>query len=405
MSGGSRAFLVKYGEISLKGANRRQFEERLIGQIHRQLTGVPHRVRRVWGRLFVEDYADSAAVARALGDTFGIVSYAEAAVVPRDAGALDAAAVALAGRLAAAAPSPTFKVDARRSDKGYPLTSYQIACRLGDLIRPAQPALRVDLSDPGFVLSVEVRDRIYLYGPPSPGRGGLPVGASARGLLLLSGGIDSPVAGYLMGKRGMPLDHVYFHSWPYTSDDALAKVERLAQLLARYVPDARLCSLSFTALHERIRQRARNRFATLLLRACMMRAAVRVARRTGAVALITGESLGQVASQTGEAIAFTDSTSELPVLRPLIGMDKEEIVRTARAIGTFETSILPYPDCCTLFAAKHPVLRPDGAQMHAALRELEADDLIAAAVDGSAPGAERLGPAPGTSPGPTASTP
>lgn len=405
MSEGSRAFLVKYGEISLKGANRRQFEERLIGQIHRQLTGVPHRVRRVWGRLFVEDYADSAAVARALGDTFGIVSYAEAAVVPRDAGALDAAAVALAGRLSAAAPSPTFKVDARRSDKGYPLTSYQIACRLGDLIRAAQPALRVDLSDPGFVLSVEVRDRIYLYGPPSPGRGGLPVGASARGLLLLSGGIDSPVAGYLMGKRGMPLDHVYFHSWPYTSDDALAKVERLAELLARYVPDARLCSLSFTALHERIRQRARNRFATLLLRACMMRAAAGVARRTGAVALITGESLGQVASQTGEAIAFTDSTSELPVLRPLIGMDKEEIVRTARAIGTFETSILPYPDCCTLFAAKHPVLRPDGAQMHAALRELEADDLIAAAVDGSAPGAERLGPAPGTSPGPTASTP
>ena len=405
MSEGSRAFLVKYGEISLKGANRRQFEERLIGQIHRQLTGVPHRVRRVWGRLFVEDYADSAAVARALGDTFGIVSYAEAAVVPRDAGALDAAAVALAGRLSAAAPSPTFKVAARRSDKGYPLTSYQIACRLGDLIRAAQPALRVDLSDPGFVLSVEVRDRIYLYGPPSPGRGGLPVGASARGLLLLSGGIDSPVAGYLMGKRGMPLDHVYFHSWPYTSDDALAKVERLAELLARYVPDARLCSLSFTALHERIRQRARNRFATLLLRACMMRAAARVARRTGAVALITGESLGQVASQTGEAIAFTDSTSELPVLRPLIGMDKEEIVRTARAIGTFETSILPYPDCCTLFAAKHPVLRPDGAQMHTALRELEADDLIAAAVDGNAPGAERLGPAPGTSPGPTASTP
>lgn len=405
MSEGSRAFLVKYGEISLKGANRRQFEERLIGQIHRQLTGVPHRVRRVWGRLFVEDYADSAAVARALGDTFGIVSYAEAAVVPRDAGALDAAAVALAGRLSAAAPSPTFKVAARRSDKGYPLTSYQIACRLGDLIRAAQPALRVDLSDPGFVLSVEVRDRIYLYGPPSPGRGGLPVGASARGLLLLSGGIDSPVAGYLMGKRGMPLDHVYFHSWPYTSDDALAKVERLAELLARYVPDARLCSLSFTALHERIRQRARNRFATLLLRACMMRAAAGVARRTGAVALITGESLGQVASQTGEAIAFTDSTSELPVLRPLIGMDKEEIVRTARAIGTFETSILPYPDCCTLFATKHPVLRPDGAQMHAALRELEADDLIAAAVDGSAPGAERLGPAPATSPGPTASTP
>ena len=405
MSAGSRAFLVKYGEISLKGANRRQFEERLIGQIHRQLTGVPHRVRRVWGRLFVEDYADSAAVARALGDTFGIVSYAEAAVVARDAGALDAAAVAMAGRLAAAAPSPTFKVDARRSDKEYPLTSYQIACRLGDLIRSAQPGLRVDLSDPGFVLSVEVRDRIYLYGPPSPGRGGLPVGASARGLLLLSGGIDSPVAGYLMGKRGMPLDHVYFHSWPYTSDEALAKVERLAELLARYVPDARLCSLSFTALHERIRQRARNRFATLLLRACMMRAAVRVARRTGAVALITGESLGQVASQTGEAIAFTDSTSELPVLRPLIGMDKEEIVRTARAIGTFETSILPYPDCCTLFAAKHPVLRPDGAQMHAALRELEADDLIAAAVDGSAPGAERLGPAPGTPPGPTASTP
>ena len=391
---GNRVFLVKYGEISLKGANRRQFEERLIEQIHRQLAGTAHRVRRAWGRLFVEDYADSAAVARALGDTFGIVSYAEAAMVARDADLLDAAAVELAGRLAASAAAPTFKIEARRSDKDYPQTSYQIACRLGDLIRTALPALRVDVRAPGFVLSVEVRDRIYLYGPPSPGRGGLPVGASARGLLLLSGGIDSPVAGYLMGKRGMPLDHVYFHSWPYTSDEALAKVERLADHLARYVPDARLCAISFTAVLERIKQRAPDRFATLLLRACMMRAATLVARRTGAAALITGESLGQVASQTGEAIAFTDSTSELPVLRPLIGLDKEEIVRTARAIGTFETSTLPYPDCCTLFAAKHPVLRPDPARMHDALRALDADDLIAAAAGGSAPGAERLSPVP-----------
>ena len=388
------AFLVKYGEISLKGANRRQFEERLIEQIRHQLAGTPHRVRRLWGRLFVEDYADSAAVARALGDTFGVVSYAEAVVVERDPDRLEAAAVELARRLAADAATPTFKIEARRSDKNYAQTSYQIACRLGDHIRAALPAVSVDLHSPGFVLSVEVRDLIYLYGPQSPGRGGLPVGASARGLLLLSGGIDSPVAGYLMGKRGMPMDHVYFHSYPYTSDDALAKVERLAELLDRYVPGARLYTLSFTAIHELIRQRAPDRFATLLLRACMMRAATRIAQRSGAVALITGESLGQVASQTGEAIAFTDSTSELPVLRPLIGMDKEEIVRTARAIGTFETSILPYPDCCTLFAAKHPVLRPDMARMHAALSALEADELVAAAAAGSAPGAELLSPLP-----------
>jgi thiamine biosynthesis protein ThiI len=399
MSAPNRVFLVKYGEISLKGANRRQFEERLIKQIHKPLAGTPHRVRRAWGRIYVEDYTDSAAVARALGDTFGIVSYAEADVVDRDAVAhdadlLDGAAVELARRLAASAAAATFKIEARRSDKAYPQTSYQIACRLGDRICAALPALGVDVHAPGFVLSVEVRDRIYLYGPSSPGRGGLPVGASARGLLLLSGGIDSPIAGYLMGKRGMPLDHVYFHSYPYTSDDALAKVQRLAEHLARYVPDARLCTISFTAINELIKQRAPDRLSTLLLRACMMRAATLLARRTGAVALVTGESLGQVASQTGEAIAFTDSTSELPVLRPLIGMDKEEIVRTARAIGTFETSTLPYPDCCTLFAAKHPVLRPKLAHMHAALRALEADELIAAAADGTAPGAERLSPLP-----------
>jgi thiamine biosynthesis protein ThiI len=394
MSAPNRVFLVKYGEISLKGANRRQFEERLIKQIHKPLAGTPHRVRRAWGRIYVEDYTDSAAVARALGDTFGIVSYAEADVVDRDADLLDAAAVELARRLAASAAAATFKIEARRSDKAYPQTSYQIACRLGDRICAALPALGVDVHAPGFVLSVEVRDRIYLYGPSSPGRGGLPVGASARGLLLLSGGIDSPIAGYLMGKRGMPLDHVYFHSYPYTSDDALAKVQRLAEHLARYVPDARLCTISFTAINELIKQRAPDRLSTLLLRACMMRAATLLARRTGAVALVTGESLGQVASQTGEAIAFTDSTSELPVLRPLIGMDKEEIVRTARAIGTFETSTLPYPDCCTLFAAKHPVLRPKLAHMHAALRALEADELIAAAADGTAPGAERLSPLP-----------
>ena len=399
MSAPNRVFLVKYGEISLKGANRRQFEERLIKQIHKPLAGTPHRVRRAWGRIYVEDYTDSAAVARALGDTFGIVSYAEADVVDRDAVAhdadlLDGAAVELARRLAASAAAATFKIEARRSDKAYPQTSYQIACRLGDRICAALPALGVDVHAPGFVLSVEVRDRIYLYGPSSPGRGGLPVGASARGLLLLSGGIDSPIAGYLMGKRGMPLDHVYFHSYPYTSDDALAKVQRLAEHLARYVPDARLCTISFTAINELIKQRAPDRLSTLLLRACMMRAATLLARRTGAVALVTGESLGQVASQTGEAIAFTDSTSELPVLRPLIGMDKEEIVRTARAIGTFETSTLPYPDCCTLFAAKHPVLRPKLAQMHGALRALEADELIAAAAAGSAPGSERLSPLP-----------
>lgn len=392
MSPAKRVFLVKYGEISLKGLNRRQFEERLADQISRKLLINQHRIRRVWGRLFVENYTDSSAVAQALGNTFGIVSFAEADVIKQNPELLDVAAVELAKRLSKNTVEPTFKIEARRSDKNYAHTSYQIACRLGDQIRRAIPHLSVDVRNPGFVLTVEVRDHIYLYGPTYPGRGGLPVGASARGLLLLSGGIDSPVAGYLMGKRGMALDSIYFHSYPYTSEDALAKVERLAEILGRYIPEARLYALSFTAIHERIKQRSHERLATLLLRACMMIAATKVAQRSEAVALITGESLGQVASQTGEAIAFTDSTSNLPVLRPLIGLDKEEIIRTAREIGTFETSILPYPDCCTLFAAKHPVLRPKIANMKEALCNLSADDLIDAAIQGDAPGSEVLSP-------------
>jgi thiamine biosynthesis protein ThiI len=226
------------------------------------------------------------------------------------------------------------------------------------------------------VLNVEIRERAYLYGPPSPAPGGLPVGSSGRGLLLLSGGIDSPVAGWLLAKRGLAVDAVYFHTPPYTSELARLKVVELRRILAEYLGDMRLFVVPLTAVQLRIRERAPREQSTLLIRACMVRAAENLARREGHDCLISGESLGQVASQTLPALRFTGGMTSLPLLRPLIGMDKVEIVTLARRIGTFETSILPHPDCCALFAPPHPLIKPDHARMLAAFAGLEVENLL-----------------------------
>ncbi len=367
-------FLVKYGEIALKGANRSEFEYRLVRNIAARLPRGAARIRRTWGRLYVEvAQTHAAAAAEALGSTFGVVAYAPVLLLDKHPDALAQAADLLAPELD---PAASFKVEATREDKTFPLTSYQIACILGDQLRARVPGLAVDVRRPRVTVRVEVRDRLYAYSDQRRGPGGLPVGSSGRGLLLLSGGIDSPVAGYLMGGRGLAVEGVYFHAHPFTAPEAEDKVHRLAGMLSRFFGRFTLHVVPFTPLQVRIKQRAPAAEVTLLMRCAMMEIAGAIAGRRGHSCLITGESLGQVASQTVQSLHVTGSHSALPVLRPLIGQSKEAIIALARSIGTFRISTLPYPDCCTLFAPPHPVIKPDLQVLARSYGRLELEPLL-----------------------------
>jgi len=275
----------------------------------------------------------------------------------------------------------SFKIAARRSDKSFPLDSYGIACSLGSSISEKYPDVPVDVKHPDLVISVEVRDKVYIYGDTQAGPGGLPIGCAGKGILLLSGGIDSPAAGYMMAKRGLCQHAVYFHAYPYTSDEALEKVKVLASVLASYQGSMKLYAIPFTEVQLHIKKQAKANELTLHLRYAMVRAAEKIAEKEHAQCLVTGEALSQVASQTLESINFTNSASSLPVFRPLIGLDKEEIIRLAEHIGTYETSILPYEDCCTIFSPKHPLVKPDRNSMEEAYSKLMLEGLISSAVD------------------------
>ncbi|MBN1836726.1 MAG: tRNA 4-thiouridine(8) synthase ThiI [Spirochaetales bacterium] len=380
---GRTLFLLKYGELSLKGRNRAAFIRRVEENIRGQLSGVECLSSREWGRMYLEVPGQEAErVAAVLRRTFGLVGFSRALLVDKEMDRIREAAGRMAQELLVS-HGRRFKIEARRSDKSFPLSSYQIACDLGAFLKQRLPDLEVDVHRPDWVLNVEIRKRAALAGPAQPAPGGLPTGSSGRGLLLLSGGIDSPVAGYLMGKRGLEIDAVYFDTPPYTSPQARDKVVRLAGILRGYIPGLRLYAVPFTELQLRIRAQARVEQTTLLVRASMMRIAERMAGMLGCHCLITGENLGQVASQTVQSMHFTGSMATLPLFRPLIGLDKEEIIRVARSIGTFETSILPYEDCCTLFAPPHPVVRPDFGRMQRAFRKLDAATLIEAAAQGA----------------------
>lgn len=377
-------FLVKYGEISLKGANRTAFEQRLLRNIVARLPRGAARARRTSGRMFVTvDETLAEAAEQVLATTFGVVSFARVMRFPKRESVFPQAADAIAADLDGGPPPRSFKVEARREDKRFPLTSYDLACLLGDLLRERLPQSKVDVRRPEVTVNVEVRDRIYAYAAQRRGPGGLPVGASGRGLLLLSGGIDSPVAGYLMGGRGLALDAVYFHSYPFTSVEAEEKVHALAGALSRFLPRLTLHVVGFTPLQVRIKEAAPAAEVTLLMRCAMMRIAAAMAGERGHGCLITGESLGQVASQTLPSLHLTGSYSSLPVLRPLIGQSKEAIIAEARRIGTFAISILPYPDCCMLFAPKHPVINPRVEQLRASYAALAMDSLEAEAAAGA----------------------
>ncbi len=373
-------FLIKYGEIALKRRNRGAFVKSLKDSIRAHLPDLPFSVHETFHRVFVGFRPeDKDRIAEALGRTFGVVSFCEALRAPREMPAIEEAAIGLAGRLIET--GTRFKAEVRRADKSFPLTSYEIACRIGDTLRARFPGLTVDVHTPDWVLSIEIREHAYLYGPELPGPYGLPVGSSGKGMLLLSGGIDSPVAGWMMAKRGMSLEAVYFHSPPFTSEKAREKVEMLARILSRYAPGIVLHVVNFTPVLGRIKEKAKDEEVTLLLRACMMRFATLLAERRGAECLITGESLGQVASQTVESIHFTGMLSDLPVFRPLIGMNKEEIIAVARKIETFDTSNLPYQDCCVLFSPEHPLIHPEVRRMKRAYDCLVAEALIVDALE------------------------
>ena len=353
--------LLKYGELALKGLNRPSFEAALTRSIRHRLYRFPSfTLQKAQSALFLtpggSDF-DMDAAAERLQKVFGISSIVRACVTEKDMAAINAAAVDyLRAELETVR---SFKVEARRSDKSFPLTSPQIMAETGAAILDAFPHLHVDVHHPEALVTVEIRDfGAYVHGKPLPGAGGLPAGTSGRAALLISGGIDSPVAGYMMARRGLTLTAVHFASPPYTSERARNKVLDLLRTVSDFSGRIICYVVPFTKIQETIRHSCREEYFTVIMRRLMMRIASSIAQSEDCSALITGESVGQVASQTVQAIACTDAVSPIPVLRPLIGMDKEDIVTIARRIGTFETSIQPYEDCCTVFTPRHPRTRP-----------------------------------------------
>ena len=373
-------YLGKLGELTLKGSNLKLFERLLVSNVKTYLLSVNAKVTLHAGRLYIE-CEDSAAeaVEHTLRHLIGITGWAKAEVVEKHIEAIQKKVYELA-LIAKENGAKTFKINAKRSDKGFVLDSYGIMREAGNLVY-SEKLLDVDVHNPDVTFTVEVRDKCYVYSDSEKGCRGLPVGSSGKGLLLLSGGLDSPVAGYRMMRRGMTVDCVYFHSYPYTSQEAQEKVERLAEIISGYGLRTHINIIPFTEVQMQIKKKAPENFSTLMLRMCMMKVASMLAKRIGADCLITGESLGQVASQTNENMAVTESMAELPLYRPLIGLDKEEIIETAKQIDTYETSILPYEDCCVLFSPKHPILRASVEEARKIYREMEIDELVKKAFD------------------------
>ena len=358
-------WLIKIGEISLKKGNRAYFERMLKENIHKKVqrytkeTGLTAKVSSRRGRYYLETGIPEDEVIRILESTPGIVGFSRAYKVKKTLEDLAEISISIASECLSAGIGGRFKFEVRRTDKSLPLDSYGYARELGGLLLEALPELTVDVRNPDFIIKVELREAGYVYQMQKKGTGGLPVGTAGRGVLLLSGGIDSPVAGYLMSKRGLKLTAVHFHTPPYTSPEAHDKVVRLAALIAPWCQGLTLYSVPFTECQIKINQSVHPSTTTLHTRSCMMQIAEQIAKQRRSAALVTGESLGQVASQTLESLAFTNGSVPMPVFRPLIGMDKEEIVFLARKIGTFETAIEPFEDCCTLFSPEKPVTRPD----------------------------------------------
>ena len=370
--------LVRYGEIFLKGQNRPVFMRALVKRIKRAVQDLGATVYLNDSRIFVTDYSDQDEAIRKVTKVFGVHSVCPAIEMPKeDFDAVAAQAVAMMADL-----KGTFKVTARRSDKRYPLDSPAINGQIGHRVLVANKNLSVDVKNPDHVMNVEIRDHAYLYVKVVPAVGGMPVGTNGRATLLLSGGIDSPVAGWMIAKRGVHINAVHFHSYPYTSDRAKEKVLDLARILSESCCGIRVHVVPFTKIQMEIHEKCPDEYTTLIMRRFMMRIAERVAVSEKSEALITGESIGQVASQTMTALGTTDMVVNMPVFRPVIGFDKTEIIAIAEKIGTMETSSLPYEDCCTVFTPRHPATHPHLDIIEAAEAKLDMEALIQEAMDG-----------------------
>lgn len=383
-----KAFLIKYGEIGTKGKNRYLFEDALCRQIRRSLKKVDgtFTVTKEQGRIYVdtEGEFDYEGAVEALKKVFGILWICPMLQI-EDNGFDDLACkVNEYLKNVYGNEKKTFKVDARRARKNYPKNSMEINMDLGEKILDAYPEqFMVDVHKPDFYLNVEIRNKINIYSKRIPGPGGMPVGTNGKATLLLSGGIDSPVAGYMIAKRGVIIDAVYFHAPPYTSDRAKQKVVDLAKLVADYSGPINLHVVNFTDIQLYIYEQCPHDELTIIMRRYMMKIAEYFALKEDSLGLITGESIGQVASQTMQSLAVTNEVCTLPVLRPLVGMDKQEIINISEKIGTYETSILPFEDCCTIFVAKHPVTKPNLKQIKKSELKLneKIDELMQTAID------------------------
>lgn len=374
-----KVIIVRYAEIHLKGKNRGYFERVFCVNLEKALKGLRHELRRTSGRYLIAAFEerDAEEICDRISRVFGVHSYSLGYRVPNDLDSIFEAAKIVSPR------SGTFKVDTHRADKKYPMTSPELNAEIGARLLRQFPALKVDVHEPQHVVYLDIREEgtALVFGKFEEGAGGMPVGTSSKGVLLISGGIDSPVAGYMMAKRGMEVEYLHFHSYPYTNEQAKDKVVELARILSRYTGGTAISTVKVTHIQEEIHKKCAAELNVTLLRRFMFRIAERVAKRKGARCLITGESLGQVASQTIEGITSSNAVVTLPVLRPLIGFDKEEIIIRAKKIGTFETSVLPYEDCCTVFLPEFPAIKPKLSFIEEEEAKLDVEALVNEALD------------------------
>ena len=380
-----RIILVRYGEIILKGLNRPVFEDKLIGNIRNSI--YKYGKAKVWksqGRIYIEPEDENYnfnEVINKVTKIFGIVSVSPVWKIDTDFEQIVSHSIEMVKELVSKNQYKKFKVESKRGDKRFPMQSPEISREVGGAILSNVPGLSVDVNNPDFVLHIEVRENSYIYSEKIPAHGGMPMGSNGKAMLLLSGGIDSPVAGWLMGKRGVLLEAIHFYSYPYTSERAKQKVIDLAQIMTQYCGNIKLHIVPFTEIQLAINDNCPEEQLTIIMRRIMMQIAEKVARNCGAMALITGESMGQVASQTMQSLYCTDSAVNMPVFRPLIAMDKVEVIDIARKIETFETSILPYEDCCTVFVAKHPQTKPKLENILKSEEKVDLEPLITKAIE------------------------
>ena len=377
-----KVILVRYGEIHLKGQNRPFFQKKLLSNIREALLDFPEvNITQGQGRIYIENVKDENGILDRLSRVFGVISMSPAWKTGKDMDDIVHMVKYVMKRALENRREATFKVESRRSDKKFSLNSMELSRKMGACLLKEFPQLKVDVHNPDIKIQLEVREFAYAYYENISGAGGMPVGTNGKATLLLSGGIDSPVAGWMIAKRGVQLSAVHYHSFPYTSDKAKEKVLDLARILARYCGSIKVYVVPFTEIQQELYEKCPDSQLTILMRRFMMKIAEIIAVKEGSKALITGESLGQVASQTIESLVATDDAVEMPVFRPLIGFDKVEIMDLANKIGTYDTSILPYEDCCTIFVPRHPVTHPKLEKIRRSEELVDGESLIKRALE------------------------